>query len=461
MDEHAGLEAVRRAALSRVEAELRRRDPDLTWTLEPIKHGHGPGMGAQVTGVKIDGPLAGDHARVLVVATKRLLPEGRGGMRPGGKLWIMDTAVDHALTAGFDTLTYEVTILEETGEGSGRHAVVVQERFQDPAEVAETIVTWSRYPEGLAAPPAGPIGPAEHRRLRAVAEAKITAVEAPPIDHDLDPGAMDDLTPGSRRDLDDDLAAFLPAVAAWNLPRDSAGKLELGFTALLAAYETRTPQPQGRRLWLCLQGPERRRDEQHARMRLLSLIGPNHEHRWDEARWLWDAREQNLSLEERWGIEDAERVAACVELQDRGELEGAMALWDVNLDAPLGRLLRGEPVRFSMGDRTAIWASRVQETVRAAALWLLVRADERSSLVRAEWAKAKRRRGDPTAGFIRMAELGGYNQQRRPGILLGRGPRLVMGWTGSNARVPVHAWMRPIDHDLVRHGVIDRTMIPR
>ena len=55
------------------------------------------------------------------------------------------------------------------------------------------------------------------------------------------------------------------------------------------------------------------------------------------------------------------------------------------------------------------------------------------------------------------------NQQRRPGVFLvrsGERIRLTLDRSASNARVPATAWVRPVDYDLVRLGLIHAGSIP-
>jgi hypothetical protein len=59
---------------------------------------------------------------------------------------------------------------------------------------------------------------------------------------------------------------------------------------------------------------------------------------------------------------------------------------------------------------------------------------------------------------IRLFGLGGQSIARKPGLFLAcrEGvPRLEIHWSAANARLPLVAWRRPADHDLLRLGLVD------
>ena len=465
MTESPGLEQIHRSALERVEELLRLQAPHLRYDYRPVERyiSCHPGPRSPLNGLVITAPEIEGLAQVVVVATQRTLPQGRGGLSTDQRVWVRDMELDYSLSKGFDSLTYELTIIEDPWEGRGhsRDCPVGMHRDDDSEHIAALIGWWSRYPQEFAASPPGPVPQDRIDGLRAVAQAKLACLQGVTPVHQIDRTALADLDPASQEELELDRSNLLPVHLLWNFPRDDRGKLELACTVLLSRYESATSKSPGRRLWLCARGPERRKDPQEVTVRLLSLIGENRVHRWDEARWLWDARAQNMSLEERWGMDDVQRVAECTALLDAGRIVEALALYGIELDRPLAGLLEGIPVQFELRDKTAVWAPRLQEGLRGSAPWLLARAPERSELVQAEWRKGSARR--TAASRLRLLELGGQNQQRRPGVFLTPGtnaPRLILDWSRSNARVPAHTWVRPVDYDLVRFGLIERSAIP-
>jgi hypothetical protein len=135
-------------------------------------------------------------------------------------------------------------------------------------------------------------------------------------------------------------------------------------------------------------------------------------------------------------------------------------LWNLQIEDRLMRLLAGNPVQFDLRDHTPIWTRRVREALASSAPWLLARSDERSQLVREIWSRAPRGK---SSRALRLFGLGVQTQQRRPGVFLVRSSAQVglkLDWSASNARVPAAAWLRPLDYDLVRLGLIEPRMIP-
>src|SRR5262249_16134299 len=152
---------------------------------------------------------------------------------------------------------------------------------------------------------------------------------------------------------------LLPVTLLWNFPRDERGRLSLGETVLLASYDSLPPPAAGRRLWLAVSGPARRRDPQALTLRLVALTGENQTHLWAAARWLWDARAQGTTRAERWGVDDlpltqlgltgwqeglagwsargkadqtaSEKATASLWLQDAGRPAEALGLYNLEL----------------------------------------------------------------------------------------------------------------------------------
>ena len=433
------------------------------WTynaVEPYLSLYG-GLPATVPGLVVSAPGIKGRAQVAGVAARRLAPPGVGGLSPDRRVWRRDADFDHALERGYEELLYEVTVLEEPWEERGhtRAWPVLLRRERDPAAVASAIVEWSRYREEYTTAWPGAVE-SPRTRLAATAKAKLAALADGAVDRDLDPRIIEALTPDAGQALVEDLQHLVPTGILWHFPREASGALALSQVVLLAEYETHSTLPRRRSLWLCACGPTRRKDPPRVTLRLETVIAENHLHRWDEARWQWDERWRDVPLAERWGIRDAEQAAATTELLDHGQITAALEMWKIELDDRLARLLRGEPVQFGLREQTAVWSRRARDALGGSAPWLLAHAAERNQLVRQIWARTGRHR---PCRPLRLFGLGVQNQQRRPGVFLvrsGERIRLTLDWSASNARVPATAWVRPVDYDLVRLGLIYAGSIP-
>jgi len=301
------------------------------------------------------------------------------------------------------------------------------------------------------------------------------------------------LTAAAQERLRADLAALLPLHLQWHAPRDERGRLALDEEVLLAAYESATPLGQGRQIWLAAVSPARRREPQVLTLRLADLIGENHTHVWSAARWRWDARAQGVPRAQRWGVdglplerlgldgwrslpsegpaeragelEEGERAARCVALQDAGRLREALGLYDVELDAGVERLLEGRPLPSVGLQETEAWARAVQEGLRLAAPWRFGPLLGEAARARERWVAEKRAR-KWSAPMLRLFWLPHQPEQRKGAVMLrarernGRRPRLELEWSASNARLPAVAWQRPLELDLLRFGLLAEEELP-
>lgn len=292
------------------------------------------------------------------------------------------------------------------------------------------------------------------------------------------------LTPAARAALRDDLAALDLRQLLWHLPRDGRGRLAQGERVLLAPYESATALGQGRQIWLVAALPERRRDPQVPTLRLVSLIGANHTHRWDGARWLWDTRAQGVAIGERWGIAKLPlpetsasaigdgvaltpegRASRCLHLQDSGQFEAALALYGVALAPEVARLVRGESLGWHQRALAEPWARAVQEAVREAALWRFGPLLTEAAATRARWLAEKRGRKRPLPA-LRLLRLPKQTGQSKAVLTLaareadGSQPWLTLEWTGADDRLPAVAWHRDRDIDLLRLGLLTPADLP-
>jgi hypothetical protein len=305
--------------------------------------------------------------------------------------------------------------------------------------------------------------------------------------------ARDGMEPTSEElaALRDDLRHLSPRQLLWHYPRDARGRLPLGEQVLLAPCGPAPTHPQGRRLWLVAASPAKRRDPQVLTVRLLPVIDANHAHRWDAARWLWDDRLRDTPPAERWGVADlpladlgldawrerldrfsadatatpTERAARCILLQDAGRLAEALSLYDVELTLEVEQLLEGRSPGYGWHDQAAAWGEAVQEGLRACAPWRF--APLLAAALEAQQRRVTEKRSRKwKAPVFRLFRLPHQTQQSKAMVVLtvrdrksGR-PQLALDWSASNERLPLVAWQRDTDLDLLRFGLIELVDLP-
>ncbi len=308
------------------------------------------------------------------------------------------------------------------------------------------------------------------------------------IELELNPELDAMLCPESQSALGADLRRLNLGRLLWNFPIHHDGRLPLGETVLLAKYTAGGQLPRGRELWLRLASPARRRDPQVLRLGLELLIGENHGHRWDRARWMWDQRHAAaLTDEQRWGVAGIPleklnvlqrpnqisalekklqagglsaggRAALAVVLQDAGRIEDAFTLYDINLCESIQRILGAQEVFGVDCANQEQWPSVLRSQLRRCAPWLL-RPGYRSEL---ENVIAKKK---PRCGEFRLFTLPGQHHARKESVMLtaddreGTNLRLVLQATASNRLFPFRCWHRPVEIDLVRFGVLSRDFL--
>lgn len=294
---------------------------------------------------------------------------------------------------------------------------------------------------------------------------------SPGFDPDNPPGGLID---DAREEMRDDLRHLDAERLLTNIPRDAKGRMELDQEILLASYASSTTQSRGRQMWLVARTPKRRKDEPAITLDIDSLIGENHPHRWDGARWLWDGRAADATEEERWGVANlpvarlgaeeraanlnhmlkacsvpdashACRVALCILLQDEGRIADAYDVAGVEMAPEVRKLLHGHPISLKELPLLARWTTALQRELRAAAPWRFAAA-----LVGSEPSgKRKERR-------LRLFALPNQVHQSKASLMLAEGdnaPRLEIEYTASNARLPFPLWRRPLELDLLRFGL--------
>lgn len=279
------------------------------------------------------------------------------------------------------------------------------------------------------------------------------------------------LTPSAQADLVDDLHHLAPDLLMSHFPREVDGRLPLRGTVLLATYDSLLPQSRDRQMWLAACAPQRRRDPQVVTLALVSLIGVNHAHRWDQARWLWDLRQEATSEKTRWGVAGldlkmlgmenrdehitfftercsrpdsslADRVSLCLLLQDARRFEDAFALFGVEFSSDVAKVLYNQALSLYTATHTASWSATLIDVLASAAPWrftaLPAGTHQRICALPHQPQQSK---------LCLMFVTPGKRQQGTAAILL-------LENTASNKVWPHTAWQRPLELDLKRFQLL-------
>jgi hypothetical protein len=314
----------------------------------------------------------------------------------------------------------------ETTAATAEAWIPVLEAVETPSEAAGRLLAWARFEDEFRVEPP---------QLAAAPRPKLQRIAAA-----LRASADVDLR------VEGDMADVEATAVKWHFPRDDGGRLALATIVGLEPLEP-APRPDRRVRWLSVAGPGKRRDPAALTVRIEELISANLSHDWSETRWRWHRASQAIPLDERWAIGDQPAARQILAALDEGDVAGAIAAAEVDVEPSVERLLAGRPATFSTRDLTATWAPRCAQELAAAAPWLLATA---AAAVRPGQA-------------LRLFGLGGVNIVRKPGVFLGndRGrAALRVEFSGSSARLPAERWQRPIELDLVRAGLVDPAEIP-
>jgi hypothetical protein len=304
-------------------------------------------------------------------------------------------------------------------------------------EHSEWEKTWSVAPV---------VEPARRRLLhgRRLAASKLDS-ERIPVGFDIDP-LMLALLDGNQVDALHAVIEqlFVPGLR-WRFPRDKNGSKLAGSTQVLL-YECAPPaNPAGRGVWLVADGPTPR-GEQALTLRLVRVVGKSALHRWDTMPEYW--RTGPRTLDQMWGIEAATTAGFVAEVTDMllaGRIGPALAMCGVRVDEGTTRLLAGRPTGYELRQWTDKWVTNAVKVLVDAAPW--------------RWHQAVPARQRPR----RLASLGGYNPNRRPGLFLeyrDAAPLLSFDQSASPLVAARVAWQRDIDYDLIRLGLLTRDRVP-
>lgn len=370
----------------------------------------------------------------VVVAVADVLPDQRESGR-----W----RAAHGATAAAVVSGYQVSF-HEPSRTAGRTVAVSHAYAVFVDDVVAAVRQWADWESTWSVTPAAEAPGRRLVRLRRLAAGRI-ASSTVPVDIDVDPlmvALLDTAQADRLHQLLDRL--FLPGMR-WRFPRDTNG-VRFATRAQVLLHECApASHPAGKGVWLVVDGPPPRA-EQRLTVRLAHAVGKAAPHRWDGWPEYWHTGPR--TLDQLWGIDGditATFVDAVVDHLLAGRSLDALTMCEVATDRSTGRLLAGLPDRFELRTWTDTWVTNATTALGTAAPW--------------QWVHKVSPRRRPQ----RLASLGGFNPNRRPGLFLdhhdGR-PRLSFDCVASVLVMPRVCWQRDTDYDLVRHGLITRDQIP-
>jgi hypothetical protein len=308
--------------------------------------------------------------------------------------------------------------------------------------VADTVAAWAERVITLAgpSPDALPLTDADQAPLGRIARARREASES---------AEATVLVEEALAETGDDDPAFVAGMrrcVAANFPRDANGRLALKTTIPLTPRRGDGEASLSElALWYAAVGPERRSDPQVIRVGWHWCTGERQDHRWEQTPWYWSPDVPPPPNEE-----ERPEVAETLHLQDAGHLLSALKLWNIETSGDVLDLLAGM-------ERQEGHTATVQQAIRRASLWRFADlvATERQRLE--TWRKAKKGRA-PMMPAMKLITLPHQTWIRKTSLLLGAGDegggsRLSLEDTGTNARLPLTLWQRPIEMDLRRFGL--------
>jgi hypothetical protein len=342
------------------------------------------------------------------------------------------------------------------------------------AEVMDGLRAWSAMPAPVYEKVGAPIDAAEIARVGKLAKAMREASAEPSfvvIKKDL--GVLGALT-------EDEQNAMKGRISG-GFPREDDGRLMLGATLLLQPQDPAITNELLRSDWLAAVGPVKRKDPQVITVGISSVIPGNHPYRWDTAEALWNPRLPEPGDGERRGVagldlsilglkdrdkniaalekavaspkaSDADRVALCILLQDAGRFGEAFALFGLDANDDVWRVVSGQMLHAGLDKEREAWTAAVQDACRFCAPWLIKRLMTPTD----EAADKKRKAKTPR---YRLFALPHQPQVSKTSLMLtadnakGANPRFELEGVGSNTRLAEILWKRPIDMDIQRFGL--------
>jgi hypothetical protein len=365
------------------------------------------------------GPISGYACDGLTIAV-----EGLKGCVEVLPTSIQDGVRSYVDFPGPGTPHYELHVIGPRGEWLQQLVTCDLARAVDLVDAWRTLGTAPRQPRH-----AIPFSADERAYLAA-------RVAAAPVDVvTLDDTATAQLSTDSAAQLATDLARLDPTVLARHYPRDDDGRLPLCEAVLLASYDSDVRQGEGRRMWLAACSPDKRRERPCVTLRLASLIGDNHAHRWHEAPWLWTRGAAPP--------DPPADLAACLAALDAGEFSRAFARYGITLDDQVEAVLAGEALSLHDRKLAPAWQAFTRRQLWEAAPWRLGDAIARAQAARTLWASAKKGR-KATRAPLRLVALPGQRHQSKASLALALDQRVVVEYTASNERLAEIDWKRDL-----------------
>jgi hypothetical protein len=140
------------------------------------------------------------------------------------------------------------------------------------------------------------------------------------------------------------------------------------------------------------------------------------------------------SVDETSPPEGLERREMCIWLLDRGRIEEALALYSIDLDRELARLLHGQPIHYELKELTRVWTDRLRSTLAKSSPWTV------AEVLKGTGVDSKGR-----AKPVRLFGLGAMKQVRKPSVLLVSSHArlcLELRFSGAAQKVDASAWTR-------------------
>ena len=400
--------------------------------LDP-EHRDSPAPGGAVPRPAAWVPMPGEEAFAVVVAADVVLTDGPQAWRGAGP---RDASV-----AG-----YRVAFHERPFRTRGHP-------YADPAaifftvhaeEIVDTVLDWSQWETTWSVTVPADAARTRTSRLRRLARSRAGSADLP-VAVDIDPLMLQFLDAEQAASVlvtVDEL--FLPGVR-WRFPRDLTGG-RLASRAQVLLRECAPPsRAGGKGIWLVVEGPEPRAEPGLA-VRLRRLDGRAAAHRWDRTPEYWHRGDRTPDeLHGITGTTTADLVDQVTDTLLTGDVLDALDACGVRTDRGTRRLLSGLPDSFELRRWTDGWVNEATGVLRNAAPW--------------RWHGAVTARARPQ----RVASLGGFNPNRRPGLFLEHrdgAALLTFDKSASPLVLPRVGWERDPDRELVRLGLLTPDQVP-
>ena len=165
-----------------------------------------------------------------------------------------------------------------------------------------------------------------------------------------------------------------------------------------------------------------------------NLIAANQSERFDVAPWCWRIKSGNIEDPETWGY--TPDFDEPVDLLLQGRVKEGLEAAGLGLDEAVSNLARGGNIGLLHPDPD--WPKVTRDRLCRIAPWLLLGPG-------VEYARTLLKR---RADGLRLFTLPNQRAIRKASIVLvpGSPPSLEIRWTGTNARLPLVLWQRPVIH---------------